>query len=67
MAGIDQADLPSVLIVDDGVGQHTEIRTVHGCQFIICDFPAMIQLRLYLDEDEHRRAYPCDAADGQDG
>ena len=52
MSGIDQANQLVVLIVYFCVGQHTEVLALHLCQFIVGNFPAVVQLRTYFCVDE---------------
>ena len=65
VAGIDQTDLVSVLIIYDGIRQHTEIGTIHGGKGVICDFTAVLQLWFYFDKQKDACAYAQDKGDGQ--
>ena len=67
MSGIDNPDLIAVLIVNNRIGQHTEIGTLHRRQLIVSNFTAVIQFWLNLDKYSHGNAYACQYGNRDNG
>ena len=65
MACIDQADLPVVLVIDDSVAEHGEIRSLHLGQLVVSNYPALVQFRFHLSIDKDPCQGPADQPCGK--